>query len=264
VLDTTGYFASGTDPAPETYVLTVLHSGTGTGTVTSADGRMNCGAVCTVSYVSGTSVNLTASPTGGSSFAGWSGGGCSGTGNCTVTVSGSITVAATFNPVRAPTYFLTGNWAGTVLVTENGLQSTVNASASIAQTDTGFTATLTVLAPGDVPVIYTVNGQISGTAVNLLMLGNPELTAIATATIGPNGLTVSGSGAESVPYDPGTGTGTLSWNGQQLLSASGSAADSGEITPWTGSISSDGQHLSGSATATGPDGVTLSWNLTRQ
>ena len=32
-------------------------------------------------------VTLTATPASGSTFAGWSGGGCSGTGTCTVTLS---------------------------------------------------------------------------------------------------------------------------------------------------------------------------------
>jgi hypothetical protein len=42
-------------------------------------------------------VALTASAASGSVFAGWSGGGCSGTGACTVTMSGAQSVAATFN-----------------------------------------------------------------------------------------------------------------------------------------------------------------------
>jgi hypothetical protein len=41
-------------------------------------------------------VTLTASPDLGSSFGGWSGGGCSGTGTCTVTLSSDQSVTATF------------------------------------------------------------------------------------------------------------------------------------------------------------------------
>ena len=40
---------------------------------------------------------LTAAPASGSTFAGWSGAGCSGTGNCTVTLSADQSVTATFN-----------------------------------------------------------------------------------------------------------------------------------------------------------------------
>ncbi|MGZ4825103.1 MAG: InlB B-repeat-containing protein, partial [Terriglobales bacterium] len=98
VLDTTGYFAPGTAPAPTTHVLTVTRSGSGTGTVTSTDGKISCGTFCAATYVSTTFVTLTASATQGSSFAGWSGGGCSGTGSCTVGLSASVSVTAVFNP----------------------------------------------------------------------------------------------------------------------------------------------------------------------
>jgi hypothetical protein len=42
------------------YALTVLTSGTGSGTVTSSPAGVNCGATCSASYASGTAVTLTA------------------------------------------------------------------------------------------------------------------------------------------------------------------------------------------------------------
>jgi hypothetical protein len=42
-------------------------------------------------------ITLTAFANAGSVFAGWSGGGCTGTGACVVTVAASTTVSATFN-----------------------------------------------------------------------------------------------------------------------------------------------------------------------
>ncbi len=98
ILDTSGYFAKGTGPAPTTHTLTVNRSGAGTGTVSSFDGKFNCGPVCSVAYLENTSVILTASPTAGSSFAGWSGAGCSGATTCTVTLASSAAVTATFTP----------------------------------------------------------------------------------------------------------------------------------------------------------------------
>jgi hypothetical protein len=68
----------------------------GTGTVTSAPAGIDCGLSCVASFVSGGSVTLTAATLSGSTFAGWSGGGCSGTAPCTVTASAALNVTATF------------------------------------------------------------------------------------------------------------------------------------------------------------------------
>ena len=81
--------------------LSVTKSGTGLGTVTSAPAGINCGATCSASYVLGTVVTLTAAPTAGSTFAGWSGGGCAGTGTCVVTVNSATTVNAQFDSTSA-------------------------------------------------------------------------------------------------------------------------------------------------------------------
>ncbi len=66
--------------------LTVNKTGTGSGTVTSSPAGINCGSTCRAQFTQGTVVTLTASPTAGSTFTGWSGGGCSGTGTCQVTL----------------------------------------------------------------------------------------------------------------------------------------------------------------------------------
>ncbi|MEO8637464.1 MAG: LamG-like jellyroll fold domain-containing protein [Candidatus Taylorbacteria bacterium] len=95
---------------PTTFTLTITKAGTGGGTVTSTGGSVSCGSTCSASgLTSGTVSTLTAVATSGSTFTGWSGGGCSGTGTCVVTVASNTTVTATFNlssvsGVPAPTY----------------------------------------------------------------------------------------------------------------------------------------------------------------
>ncbi len=79
------------------YMLAVTNMGTGTGAVTSNPSGINCGAACVGSFNSSTLVTLTAAPGANSAFAGWSGGGCSGTGTCTVTIDAPSYVIATFN-----------------------------------------------------------------------------------------------------------------------------------------------------------------------
>ncbi|HTU85922.1 MAG TPA: hypothetical protein VMF57_10130 [Solirubrobacteraceae bacterium] len=87
-----------TSPPPQ-YRLTVSKAGSGSGTATSADGGIDCGGRCSDAYASGTVVMLTATPASGSTFAGWSGAGCSGTGTCVVTMSAAQNVTATFNTI---------------------------------------------------------------------------------------------------------------------------------------------------------------------
>ena len=81
--------------------LRLIKAGSGTGAVVSpalfvTPERINCGTVCEAYYVTGTIVTLYASASPGSTFAGWSGGGCTGTGDCTVTLSSDTDVTATF------------------------------------------------------------------------------------------------------------------------------------------------------------------------
>ncbi len=76
--------------------LTVAKSGAGAGTVTSAPDGINCGTRCAALFDNGASVTLTAAASSGNSFTGWSGGGCSGTDTCTVTMTGAMNVTAAF------------------------------------------------------------------------------------------------------------------------------------------------------------------------
>jgi hypothetical protein len=79
----------------------------GSGTVTATD--INCGPTCKASYKIGTQVILGASASAGSTFLGWSGSGCSGTGMCTVIMDAAETVKATF--VASSSAPLTIDWA---------------------------------------------------------------------------------------------------------------------------------------------------------
>ncbi len=69
--------------------------------MTSSPAGINCGSTCSAQFASGSVVTLTATPSGGgnfgSTFTGWSGGGCSGTGTCQVTLNSSTTVTANFS-----------------------------------------------------------------------------------------------------------------------------------------------------------------------
>jgi uncharacterized repeat protein (TIGR03803 family) len=97
------YTASG---ATGVYALTV--STTGSGTVTSSDGYVNCGSSCAHVYSSGTSVSLNAAPASGWIFSGW-GGACNGTDSCNVTMAATTAVTANFTTSGTTAYTLTVN-----------------------------------------------------------------------------------------------------------------------------------------------------------
>lgn len=84
---------------PSVFTLTVTISGSGLALVGSSPGGIACSLPgpgdCSETYPAGTVVVLTATPPF-PIFLGWTGGGCSGTGTCTVTMDGNKSVAASF------------------------------------------------------------------------------------------------------------------------------------------------------------------------
>jgi hypothetical protein len=82
--------------APVRYQLDVAATGSGSGTITSVPAGIDCGENCSSRFGWGTAVNLTATAAPGSYFSGWSGGGCSGTGLCTVSMVSAQNVNADF------------------------------------------------------------------------------------------------------------------------------------------------------------------------
>jgi hypothetical protein len=105
----------------------IAETGTGAGQVTSSPAGINCSAStnqCAAPFALGTLVTLTASASTGSSFTGWSGGGCSSTGTCVVPMSAAQSVTASFK--KKPTtkmlsVALTGGGSGTV-TTPSGIK----------------------------------------------------------------------------------------------------------------------------------------------
>jgi len=82
--------------SPDHFTLTISKSGTGNGTVTSSPAGINCGSSCTEDVQPGKKITLKAKADTNSTFMGWSGGGCSGTGTCAVIMNDDATVTAGF------------------------------------------------------------------------------------------------------------------------------------------------------------------------
>ncbi len=95
-----------------TATLSVSKDGAGSGTVSSDPPVIDCGATCAADFGTGTTVTLIATPTAGSTFAGWNGA-CTGAGSCTVTLENATQVSATFLPQAPATFSLSVYRRGT-------------------------------------------------------------------------------------------------------------------------------------------------------
>lgn len=87
------------DGSLNTYVLYVSRTGTGSGTVMSEPGGIDCGTTCSANFSTEATIKLYAAPSAGSSFAGWGGAcwdGIPNTGPCTLSMSSSQSVSAIF------------------------------------------------------------------------------------------------------------------------------------------------------------------------
>jgi ribosomal protein S5 len=151
---------------------------TGNGTVTSSPAGIDCGATCGAAFVQGTIVTLSASPAAGSSFSGWSGGGCAGTGGCTITMSAATTVTATFTLL--PT------------ATTTALASSVNPSIS------GQSVTFTATVASGTPTGTVTFKDGSTTLCNAVTLAAAQAQCASSAlAVGSHSITAQYSGDSS-------------------------------------------------------------------
>src|SRR5207249_2690121 len=211
--------------------LSVVREGTGSGTVTSNPAGINCGATCSASFDSGTPVTLTATPATGSTFEGWSGGGCSGTNTCTVTLTANTTVFARFGAPR-PTLSVILGGTGSDTVTSNppGIDCGAACSASF---DSGTFVTLTATPASGSTFAGWNGGGCTGTGSCSVTL-NAATTVTATFTLQRVTLAVTRAG---------TGRGTVTSNpaGINCGATCSASFDSGTFvtltaTPASGSI----------------------------
>jgi hypothetical protein len=190
--------------------LTVSKAGTGSGTVTSSPGGIDCGGNCQWGFFGGNSVTLTATPANGSSFAGW-GGACAGTGQCIVSMSAARSVTATFNLLPPALNTLTVSKTGQGTVTSN--PSGINCGATCSTNFFSPTA-VTLTANADPGWVFSGwSGACAGTGTCQVTMDAPR-SAHATFTqvvIAARRGDVNGDGKADLFWrEPAPGVG-LSW-----------------------------------------------------
>jgi hypothetical protein len=214
---------------PTVYNLTVAKTGAGAGTVTSLDSRVNCGTSCVQTYFASATVTLTATAAVGSVFAGWSGGGCSGTGNCTVTMNAATQVTATFGLVITPVI----TWpAPAAIIYGTPLSATqLNATTGVPGTFVYTPPAGTVLNAGvgqTLSVLFTPTDTVNYTTATKtvtidvlkaapVITWPPPLPIVRGTPLGAQQLNAMANVPGTFVYTPGAGT--VLPVGQHLLSA---------------------------------------------
>ena len=155
-----------------TSTLSITKDGAGSGLITSNPAGIDCGATCSTS-VTGGPVTLAATPAVGSSFTGWAGAGCSGTGTCQVAMSSDQAVSATFSLIPET---LTVTRLGTDLGRVNSNPAGVNCGSSCSHAyPYGTTVTLTAT-PASWSTFKGWSGACSGTATCILTMKQAQST----------------------------------------------------------------------------------------
>ncbi|HUX97512.1 MAG TPA: hypothetical protein VMV47_17395, partial [Bacteroidales bacterium] len=210
------------EKAIDQYTLSVEKAGTGTGLVTSSPAGINCGVDCSEPYSFGSVVTLTATPDAGSTFTGWSGGGCSGTGTCQVTMNSVVSVTATFT-IDQYTLSVGKAGTGTGLVTSSptGINCGVDCSEPY-----NFGNVVTLTATPDAGSTFTgwSGGGCSGTGTCQVTMNSARSTT-ATFTAAPIVPQVTNPATGRIWMDRNLGA-------NQVATSSTDAASYGDLYQW--------------------------------
>ena len=201
--------------------LTVIRNGSGSGSVTSDVGDIDCGSSCTGAFQNGAFVTLRAAPSETSMFSGWSGCSVASGPTCKVAMYRDQTVSARFTLKPGPVIVqvtpaqgtiatvvtITGNYfgasSGSLRVSFGGITAAVSSWTS----KTIKCAVPAGVMPGTVRVVVTTTTGSSPSKtfnVNLPAIGS---LSPATGTVGTT-LTIAGT-----CFGPPQGISTVSFNG---------------------------------------------------
>jgi len=173
------------------YSLGVSRTGAGSGSVSSNPAGISCGTDCSETYSGGTPVTLTATPANNSTFAGWTGGGCTGIGTCSVNLTANTAVSARFDLITFPvTVSRAGSGTGTVTSNPAGISCGTDCSEPYVS---GSSVTLTAVASaGSILTGWsgcdTTSGPTCTVTVNAARAVTATFARVYTLTVQKSGL----------------------------------------------------------------------------
>jgi hypothetical protein len=162
--------------------VTADTGGTGTGSVSDANGLgaiQSCGdsGTCSGPYDEGSEIELIATPTGHSTFTGWSGGCTNQTGSCHLVVEGAPSVTAHFTAQHAVSVKKAGSGGGGVVSEPSGLDC---GAICVGFFTDGESVTLSAVPSGHSTFTGWTGGGCSGTDVCEVEVGEAATTVTAT------------------------------------------------------------------------------------
>jgi YVTN family beta-propeller protein len=249
--------------------LTVAISPTGGGSVTSADGFINCPASsCSHTYTAGTAVTLTAIPASGYTFSSWTGCDTALNNQCNLTINANRSVTANFTALFTLQVSISPSGGGSV-TSADGFINCPAISCSH-----GYTSGTGVILSATAASGYTLSSwsgcdSVVNSQCNLTMSANKTVTAnfIQQFTLTVAG---AGSGNGSVSSSPQgiscaitasrtSGTCSVTVNSGQGITLTASPDASSVFAGWSGCDQvTNGQC---NLTMNGPKNVTATFNL---
>ena len=220
-------------------VVAVNFAGPGNGRIASQPSGLECTSNCSEEFDQGSTITLSAIADPGSTFQGWSGAGCTGTGVCEVDVTGDLQITATF-AVQDVSLSVTTTGDGVVESTPAGINCGQDCSENYP-----FGSSVTLVArPGPQSIFAGWGGACSGTAPCEI-----ELTANTMVTANfdnaPNTLSVNVQGNGRVTSTPagidcaaGSTTGCQeAFQPMQRVTLTAAPERGWQIVGWTGDCS---------------------------
>jgi Divergent InlB B-repeat domain len=214
------------------------------GTVTSADGSINCSTSCMQTETAGAVVHLIATPAAGMQFTGWSGA-CSGTGSCDLTITADTTVGAAFaaQSLVAVEVELDGAGSGTVMSSPAGISCPGTCLMQAAQ---GTVITLTSTADAASHFDGYGGSTCQGTSCSFTVSTAAKIFASFSSTVvtATHTLSVTSTGNGTVSSNPAgiacPGACSAAFQQGAMVTLTATAAAGASFTGWSGACTGTG------------------------